>query len=255
MLQNRIRCLATIASFTFVVVTPNPLVLFRESPQLLFYCAVSQDNDVSMHDLAHHLETFFIELSQKFNHTYVNPISVTVYPALTDFHNAINAPGSPAWIIGQAEKDSIMGVSPANPGPYHTYASVVCAYKVSLATLFVEDMYKHHALIPHWLHMGVSLYVSQFFNSVKNREKLAKNVTNLPNLEQLDTIPKYDTVSFDYYHGFNMSYSIVEFIYRYWGWDTVLKLLNNYEMFGDVMGVSKQEFILQWTQSLFIDNY
>ena len=121
---------------------------------------------------------------------------------------------------------------------------------IKIINSFIAELgikYAHHQSIPYWLHQGVALYVAQFFDPDKVRTTLAQELDKVvPTIAQLDVIPKYDTIAFDTYDGFRVSYSIVEFIDTQWGWDTVIQILNNYTHFESVVGVSKNTFTEQW---------
>jgi hypothetical protein len=243
-----IKCLG-IASLLLITCWPiSPLELFKETPQFMFYCdPIDQDATLQVADC---IESFYDELSHKFNHTYSPSITISIYADLTSFHAAIGKPNAPDWIIAQSDKHSISGVSTTNPGPYHSHDSVLRAYKASLASLFIEDIYKHHQSIPHWLHQGIALYVAQFFEPDKVRIKLAQELDKVPTIEQLDAIPKYDAITFDQHNGFRVSYSIIQFIDTQWGWGAIVQLLNKYDNFENILGISKEGFKESWKTSI-----
>jgi len=234
-----------ITSIILAIAQPTtPLEIFKETPHILFLCAPGDED--SAKQIADCVEPFFKELSALFNHTYSTAIIVSIYPNIASFHTAIGQPDAPEWVIGQSDTQSIMGVSPSNPGQYHGYDSILRSYKVNLASVFIEDMYTHHQSIPRWLHQGVALYIAQFFDPEKVTANLAQDLAKLPTIAQLDAIEKCDTMTFDQHNGFHVSYSLVRFIDKHWGWQTLLRLLNEYDNFEKIIGISKEEFEKQW---------
>lgn len=172
-----------------------------------------------------------------FKYSPTKKITFEIYPNLESFHHAINWPTAPDWLIGQTSIDTIQRVSPHNPGPYHTYESVMT---------FITSMYNHHDSIPRWLHQGVALYKAEFFS--KNvSEKFALHISS-PTLQQLEAIAKDDTTAFDELDGFRVSYSLVQFIDHGWGWESILDVLEDYSQFEEILNINKELFIQLWKE-------
>lgn len=231
---------------------PEELTLYKETERFKVFCT-QIDYDVA-DEMLNIEETFFKQLSIEFDHQYNNRVLLYIYPDLASFHNAINLPNAPDWIIGETNnKNERKTVSPRNPGPKHSYDSVIRANKNGLVTLFIYDKYKNQSPIPYWLHQGVSLYKADFYSD-KKIKTLTENISLLPTIEQLEDIEKNNAIAFAQVKGFFVSFSIIKFIDQKWGWNSILELLNDYSKFEKIFKVSKQEFNDLWIKFL-IANY
>ncbi len=236
----------------FVQLKAENFSLYKESSHFELYC---EEKDQKAGDFLLKLaERHFVKLSKDFNENYKNKIKIMVYPDITAFHNAINKPSSPEWLVGgsDVEKQSINIVSPNNPGSVHNYDSIMRVSKVSLAHLFIHNKYNNKGY-PRWLNQGASFLVSNYFIRpiVKEwfLEVQSKNIT-IPSIEQLDNID--DELAFVKIDGYRISYSLVEFLNEKWGWDIVLKLFDDYGSFEKILDVNKEQFKTQWIQ--FVKN-
>lgn len=222
----------------FMVHNSSSLTLCAQNVHFKIYCA-KEDENVSQ-ELLPPLEDLYEQLTKDFQHTYSGLISIEIYPNLTEFHKAIHAPFAPDWLVAEANPHIVKGVSPSNPGPAHSHESMVSCYKVCLAHLFLMDSNDHYKNAPYWLLQGVSLYKG-------NRHKKIQG--QVPTMAQLDAI-KDCAINFDKINGFSISPLLVKFIDINWGWDTVLKLLENYSDFENIIGFTKEEFMSKFKKSL-----
>lgn len=133
-------------------------------------------------------------------------VQVEVYPDLSSFHAAAGFPNPQDWFIGQiAGSSTIRIVSPRNPGPVHTYASVmrgVVHEFVHIVTTHVNAATASRS----WLSEGTALYEAR---QTPSREKVRAIVASgtVPRLAQLSSY-----VDFVAHDGYTFSYTIAEYI-------------------------------------------
>lgn len=251
--MNNVRSIYSYIVAVFLIITScvtktqdsMPLPFYKETEHFKLFC-IPQDREVS-DVMLKNSEIFFGELSKAFHHNYSTQIIIKIYPDLSSFHNAINQPDAPDWVIGQTENNVDLRVSPNNPGPRHDYESAMRASKVGIATAFIQDKYPNKEM-PRWLHQGLALYKAQY-PSVRQLERLINNIDQLPatfaSFEYIN-----DNVGFEKFNGFSVSYSLVEFLDAQWGWDVVCALLEDYAGFEKILKIDKETFYQQWIQFL-----
>lgn len=104
------------------------------------------------HDLFEELKSNVNRIITIYRHRPSQKIAIEIYPDLPTFHQAINEPDAPNWFMGTYEDNKIKIVSPLNPGPEHTYQSVL-RHTISLFTMWlVKDI---NPLAPKWLTHGL----------------------------------------------------------------------------------------------------
>lgn len=69
----------------------------------------------------------YSRITSKLKYCPRHKIIVEIYPELKEFHEAIGYPEAPDWVVGFAGNGKIQMVSPLNPGPQHTYDSLIKA--------------------------------------------------------------------------------------------------------------------------------
>lgn len=239
-------------SYTAISHAEDALPLYKETNRYIVYCMSSDQKNADI--MIEKGEAFIEELSNDFKHTYSKKMNLYIYPDLVSFHKAINSPNAPDWVIGCHGGNISKIVSPSNPGPVHSYESILLSERSGLVTAYIYDKYSNNDSIPRWLHQGVALYKAGFYSPEKVTLDLTHDIAKLPSLEQLESIKKEDNaLTFSKVNGFYVSFSLVEFIIQKWGWESVLNLLENYSNFEKVFGLSKKEFQEQWLE--FLRNY
>jgi RNA polymerase sigma-70 factor (ECF subfamily) len=238
----------SVLSIGYLIAQQEELRLYKETEQFKLFC--TPVDDTVANEMLQTEEMFFNKLTKEFDHIYSKQVLIYIYPDLKTFHEAINWPDAPDWVIGNTTKDERMTVSPRNPGPAHTYDSVMRSNINGLVMLYINDKYKNHDAIPRWLCQGVSLYKAHFYSSENIAHKLTQNTLALPTLEQLESVDKNNTLAFDKLNGFKASFSMVQFIDQKWGWRSILALLEDYSKFEEIVGLTKDEFRDQWISFL-----
>lgn len=217
---------------------------YKETDHFILNCL--ETDQAATDELALQAENFYDQLTHDLNHNYSQKIEINIYPDVKSFHEATNQPTAPDWIIGKSEGNIIYSVSPLNPGPDHSADSIACSIKTSMTVSFIREKYNNHQSIPRWLHQGVGLYKAHYYPQAS--KIMAKQLDQLPTIEDLEKVAKNDSIGFDKLHGFGVSYSLIEFIDQKWGWATILRLLEDYSKFDEIIGISKSAFREQWIE-------
>jgi hypothetical protein len=235
--------LITTSLIALVCEAKEDFTLYKETALFKLFCT-PVDHPIA-DAILEHCEKNVDRLAEDFKHTYSNIISLYMYQNIQDFHEAISRPNAPDWIACSCSKEqrhSALFVSPNNAGSYHSAKNILWLVSAALGELFIADKFQHP--LPRWLHAGIARYKA----GTRYTESLGKLVltqATLPTLSQLE--PNGDDIAFgDDYHGYQCSYSLVEFLCTTWGWDKTLELLDHYENFESILGVSKAAFEAQW---------
>ncbi|MGE0207290.1 MAG: hypothetical protein AB7R69_05585 [Candidatus Babeliales bacterium] len=223
------------------------LSLYKETDHFKIYCT---DVDCAVADnILDEAEVFFEQLTSDFNHKFEgSKILFNIYPDLVSFHKAIAWDAAPDWVVAFHDKNSTTMCSPLNPGPHHSYASLMKSSKNGLVQFFIHDTFKGQT-IPRWLYQGVTLYKTNYYSDQSINELFYED-GSLPLFEQLENVE--DTLAFDKLNGFSASFWMVRFLNERWGWNTILGLLENYSNFEAILGITKKEFGEHWIE--FIKN-
>ena len=227
------------------------LPFYRETQQFKIVCLPTECDAAD--EILEESEKFFAQLSENLQHDYSTQITVKIYPDLHTFHYAINYPNASDWVVGELQEHAYAIVTPCNPGPAHSYDSIIKANNTNLAELFIIDKYPH-TNIPRWLHQGTALYFANYFSDA-SVEKFINTVEILPSLEQLENIDKEDNQGFAELDGFIVSYLLVRFIDTQWNRATLLALLDNYADFENILGFLKKSVEIHWSQSILLKTH
>lgn len=175
-------------------------------------------------------ELLYAQLSQEFRYQFPDKIHVCLFPDIISLHRAINKEDAPDWWI-ISFGSQIRMVSPRNPGPYHSAENVRKAFLKTLVEAFIYNKFnKHNA--PWWLVAGVS----------------AKRV-DWPYHQLPSFFPKIQELEVATYGIPGMGWcamSLTSYIEEKYGKEFLLKLLEDYSSFEQVLGLSKEELSDEW---------
>ena len=230
-----------------------PLPHIQESAHIQLFCTDVDIVEASL--ILQQSEALYAQLSADFQSSPSTKMQLRVYPRIEDFHKEIGSPLAPDWCVGNVthsedyKSSFYQVVSPRNPGPAHTRASIMRCLAVGVTELFMSAIFQKR--LPRWLYQGVALYKAKYEGSAEELSSMANNATTLPGIVQLESI---DDKAFASMHGFRCSYSLVDFICTKWGWETVRALLQDYASFEHIVQLSKDEFSTQW-RTFFANKY
>lgn len=141
----------------------------------------------------------------------------------------------PAWYIGKNTNDSVLIVSPENPGPAHTRESVEQAAVHEFVHVLTD---RQHKKMGYWLKEGFALYLAQQkpdLSAVRSHRDITYEEFNTPNAMQFANVG-----------GYSLAYKMMEYLEEEYGWEQVLGFLTPGATYEDVTGKAKPEFFAEW---------
>ncbi|OBZ17617.1 RNA polymerase sigma factor [Bacillus sp. FJAT-26390] len=194
-------------------------------------------------DLFHELKDKVETISLKYKHQPSRKIIIEIYPDLPTFHQAVGEENAPNWFMGTFEENDLKIVSPLNPGPEHTYQSILKS-TVHLFTMWlITDI---NPLAPKWIRQGIGGYESKGMSEEFIRSSTLDIIDTLviPSFQELNN----DTWDFETMKGFQFSYLIVEFVIDKYGLDALNKVIRNPNDFNGIFQRSEPELYDQWVE-------
>ena len=194
-------------------------------------------------DLFDELKISVERVTSKYNHQPSQKIVIEIYPDLQAFHHAVGEPGAPGWFMGTYEGHILKIVSPLNPGPDHTYESILKG-AVHLFTMWlIEDI---NPSAPKWIRQGIGGYEAKQMTKDYIKSSTEDAIRNLaiPSFDDLDN----DTWDFETMKGFQFSYMMVEFVMDRYGIDALNKVIRNPHDFEGIFKCTKPELYKQWVE-------
>ncbi len=211
------------------------------------YCS-ENDQKVGM-EMVQNLEDRFAEITSRYAFVPPSPLCVVIYPDTKSFHEAIGWPEAPEWLVESWGGGLMQMVSPNDPDNVHSYTSRA---HLSPIDTFIGSLLgtRYTTQAPYWLHVGVPLCESgRFIVEEKERgnrimkEYIEKN--GFPEIEELENKPFFNKNRLS-----SFATTLVAFIVKTKGFDTVLELLKDYSRFEEIMGQSKASVREGWIEFL-----
>lgn len=187
-------------------------------------------------DLFAELSNNVERISTKYNHHPSQKIVIEIYPDLPTFHRAVGEADAPNWFMGTYEGHILKIVSPLNPGPEHTYQSILKS-TVHLFTMWLINEINPTA--PKWIRQGIGGYEAKQMTQdfIKGSTEAAIRNLEIPSFDELNN----DTWDFETMKGFQFSYMFVEFVVEQYGMDTLNKLIRHPHDFNGIFQCSELE--------------
>lgn len=196
-------------------------------------------------DLFNKLQENVEQLNKKYKHVPSSKITIEIYPDLKTFHQAMGEHDAPNWFMGTMENNILKIVSPLNPGPEHTYDSILMSTVHLYAMWLIGDI---NPAAPKWIRQGIGGYESKQMSSEFIKSSIADVLKQgrVPYFHELNN----DTWDFGTMKGFQLSYTIVQFIISKYGIDDLNKLIRNINGFHAIFNCSETELYEQWVEYL-----
>jgi len=187
-------------------VDPNARILLRSNNRFEVWGLVSED--AAADAIIEVLTANYNRIADSLNVQLTSKVIVDVYPDLTSYHNAIGWPDAPDWVVGTAiGDDKIDLVSPYNPGPQHTFESLMSVITHELVHCFVHKL-ANGQNIPRWLNEGTATYLAlQESNTNSICSYVDQNGGVIPSLIELNNGSTFGSIG-----GYTFGYTIAEFI-------------------------------------------
>lgn len=192
-------------------------------------------------DLVGELGSGVDRVTKRLRHQPAEKLTIEIYPDLDAFHRAVGEPDAPDWFMGVIDGMTIKIVSPLNPGPAHTYKSVLQSTVHLFTILMVKEM---NPTAPKWLYQGLGGYEAGLMTKEHIRGSIRKTVESddVPTFEDLED----NSWDFERKKGFQYAYTLAEFILREYGEEGLNRLIRKPADFQDVLRCSEPEFRSRW---------
>ncbi|MDR9855547.1 RNA polymerase sigma factor [Paenibacillus sp. VCA1] len=195
------------------------------------------------HDLFVELSKHVERVSSKYNHDPSQKVVIEIYPDLPTFHQAVGEADAPNWFMGTYDGHILKIVSPLNPGPEHTYQSILKS-TVHLFTMWlISDMNPN---VPKWIRQGIGGYEAKQMTEdfIKGSTEEAIRNLEIPSFEELNN----DTWDFETMKGFQFSYMFVEFVVEKYGINALNKLIRAPHAFNEIFQCSESELHMKMVE-------
>jgi len=196
-------------------------------------------------DLFNELKGQVERIFTTYRHRPSQKVIIEIYPDLHTFHQAMGEPDAPNWFMGTYDDNKIQIVSPLNPGPEHTYQSVI-SHTLSLFTMWLlKDI---NPFAPKWLTHGLGGHeakqMSQEYIQYSTSEAIRND--NVPSFQAL-TDESWD---FEKIGGFAFSHLIVEYLLHTYSYDAINTFIRDSTDFQGAFQLSEAELHARWVQYL-----
>ncbi|KUO74574.1 MAG: hypothetical protein APF77_08180 [Clostridia bacterium BRH_c25] len=198
----------------------------------------SYDNDADvLGELGKELEAEFDGITSRLQYVPQEKIDVEIYPDVDTFHTCMGYPDSPDWLVGYAGNGKVQMVSPNNPGPVHSYESLMKAVVHEFTHIIIRGHNK--GAIPIWLNEGIASYEAQNIEYIKEAISGEVKYKHVPSFTELDQ------KNFAERHGYQYSITIVEFLVKTYDYDRLVEMIKNPDI-EKVYGVTEEELHKKW---------
>lgn len=189
-----------------------------------------------------------LKVGQIFNLVKFKPskkITIEIYENLQAFHLAVNEPNAPNWFMGVVEGNTIKITSPLQPGPEHTYESILKSVDHLFTICLVKEI---NPAAPKWIYQGLGGYQAELMTERYINKSIAQLVKQglIPSLEDLSD----NSWDFETKKGFQFSYTLVEFVLKQYGATFLNKLIRNPSDLENIFGCTASDFCHKWRESL-----
>ncbi|MEJ6951608.1 hypothetical protein [Natronospora cellulosivora (SeqCode)] len=142
------------------------------------------------------------------------------------------------WYIGDNIRDKVIMVSPLNPGPVHSFDSVVEVVSHEYVHALIYQINKK---VPLWLDEGLALFLTngQALGSSRN--------TQIPTFKETQS---NNSIRFANANGYGMAHIYIDFLTETYGFDSVLELVNNPKDHERIFGRSEKQLYDDWLEYL-----
>lgn len=209
----------------------------RETEHFVFYCA---DTDLeALDDLEESFEGCYQRVTTDLGKAPSGKTRVNIYPSLQAFHNAMGRPNDPDWSVGEAKSGAVYMTSPLDPGPQHSYQSIITVAVHEYVHIVIEQFHRSQ---PSYLNEGLAAYEAGQGDNVKYTVQQDAEKNALPSLSTVASLNAFNNSKYNIY---TYGYAYVEFIVERFGFDKVIALLEGKSR-SEVLGMSESELNEAW---------
>jgi RNA polymerase sigma-70 factor (ECF subfamily) len=226
---------------------PDP-TLYRSNDRFRVECFVERDAAV-LDTILWTLEHNRYRILSNLQHLQMNKVYVYIYPDLESFHRSSTWPDGDDWFVGQCiNSNTIRMVSPLNPGPYHSYSSMLLAAVHEFVHAVTNSVNIDLMIHYNWLFEGVACHESAMLPS---REFIRGLIINdqIPTIQELHDGALYD------YGGYQVAYTIAEFVVHDYGCDTMAEFIRYPSDYSRVFGGNMNRYRFENAWRDFLDQH
>ncbi|KOR89029.1 RNA polymerase sigma factor [Paenibacillus solani] len=195
-------------------------------------------------DLFQELKNNVEQITAKYKHQPSSKIVIEIYPDLPTFHQAVGEVDAPDWFMGTFDNNILKIVSPLNPGPEHTYQSILRSTLHLYTMWLISDI---NPLTPKWIRQGIGGYEAQQMSRDFIRSTTSEAIRN-------GTIPSFEELNDHSWEfgktGFQFSYLIIEYITKEYGLGRLNQFIRNLDDYHGIFHLTKEELHRQWVEAL-----
>ncbi len=224
--------------------SPGELLQTRETAHFLISYGAADATCIDA--VASHLEANQPRICADLRYTLDFKVVLRIYPDLNSLHRAMNAPNAADWVLGVTNlSGEIKIISPLNPGPNHTFESILRCMDHEFTHAVVLRGIGATSL-PTWLAEGTASYEARLFDPA--------GWAAIEPYVLTDRIPPFaaleDGRSYGDNGGYTWSYTIVDFAMGEYGRATLRPWIDNRGAFEPTFGVTEEAFRRGWIEYL-----
>lgn len=218
----------------------NNIVLQLESSHFKFY-SKKQDKGC-LKDLSNELENNYKRVTNDLHTSLDEKINVYIYSDLKSYHEIINQPDAPNWVVGNSNPpDTIYMVNPSKAGSGYSYSDFMKVIVHEFTHIVTAKINPNISSIPRWLTDGIAVYEAKQDDNVNQVISRAKSINKFPKLKDLE-----NPFTFGDDCGYQYSYSIVDYIIKTYGYDKLIALIKSPADFEKILGITEDNFQKKW---------
>ena len=251
---NMFKFLIFLVAITFSLCAQETLPFYKESDHFSLYCLENDQN--ASDEILNVLESNYPRIAADFQDDLEGQVSIEIYPSIQEFHERMGRPTSGDWFVSLANgkdvphlKAGMYMVSLNNPGSVHNQNSMYLAAIHELTHFFIFK--KAQSDLPPWMHEGIANYEAGKFGT-KTADYMTKSINRMAHVADTKGIPTLSMLStldsdvFCEIGGYSFSYTLIEFVVQRWSFETLLKLIQRFDRFEEILGVSQESFESDW---------
>ncbi|XMB72965.1 BlaI/MecI/CopY family transcriptional regulator [Mycoplasmatota bacterium WC30] len=189
--------------------------------------------------IAIHLESNYLRVVDELNYNFDSKQSVYIYKSQARLHSALGSENAPSWVRAGGS----WGIIHLAPKVAFVNDS---AEKIALHVFTEIALYNINTNIPSWLIRGAATYYGGWLSKERIANALKKNIDNI-NLNELFEM-KEDFISFGESFGFEVSFTIVQYIINKYGINVLSDFVRNPYQYYEFFSLSKKQFFENWLQ-------
>ncbi|MCX8130869.1 MAG: M48 family metalloprotease [Clostridia bacterium] len=211
------------------------LSLLKTSEHFKFYYNKSDENNIDK--LVKSLESNYITISECLGHKLDFKLLIKVWPDQGSFREATGMPEISYKVVSSCDGHTMNILSPS----YKDRVDIQNVGVHDLTHIFIQDINPINNVI--WVHEGIESYVAREIDSEWLKNYIGEVVRN-------NRIPNITDLSGDTLYYYEFSYTIVEFIIKECGYESINDLIKAPYDFEKVFGFDENEFMKRWVQYL-----